>query len=87
MPRPGCSNSTAASATRMAATEATTNQIMAWSAMRPTVALSLMRPTPTSKVEKTSGAMIMRMARRKMVASRPSPLVMAPRVALSAMSA
>ena len=71
----------------MAATEAITNQIMACSAMRPTVALSLMRPTPTRRVENTSGAMIMRMARRNMVASSPSPLVIALRVALSEINA
>ena len=49
--------------------EAKTNQASALPPTRPTVATSLMRPSPTASVENTSGAMIILIRRRKISGS------------------
>lgn len=71
----------------MEMTDASTNQIMAFSATQPTALPSPMRAMPVIKVETTSGAMIKWIPRRKIVVTRLRPDVMSAKVAGSVTSA
>ena len=66
-PAPGWNRLTRISPSVSDTTDALTNQIIALPPTRPTVPASAMWPMPATSVEKTSGAMIILISRRKII--------------------
>ena len=67
---PGCRTLTITSPSSSDTIEADTNQPIVLSPIRPTAALSPMCAIPTTRVENTSGAMIILISRKKTVVMR-----------------
>jgi hypothetical protein len=83
IPTPGCNRLTISSPRRSEMIEAETNQPIVFAPIRPTVAASPIWPMPTTRVDSTSGPMIILMSFKKTELTSDMSLAISAAVALS----